>query len=83
MEKKTKKEQIKKVYDEMENKDTYITEEELKYLVKAAEDILEYIKNPRQLKPCPTLTIGVLNEIDLCRRLDMTIASIVHEIKYI
>ena len=44
MEKKTKKEQIKKVYDEMENKDTYITEEELKYLVKAAEDILEYIR---------------------------------------
>lgn len=81
MEKNNKKEQIKKLYDDMVKKDNYMTQEELQQLIKSAKDILEYIRNPRQLEKVAPIDIAITSSNR--SELDMTIATIVHEIKYV
>lgn len=81
MEKNNKKEQIKKLYDDMVKKDNYMTQEELQQLIKSAKDILEYIRNPREVES--NNTVEIIGNANAIRELDMTIASIVHEIKYV
>lgn len=72
---------IKEEYEKLEKKDNCITAEEVRQLLKEAQHILDYIKNPRQLESSPPS--DVYCNVMICRELDMTIAKIVHEIKCI